>query len=110
MLRKVVIAKAKVWCAFGTDWPFLAVVMAGDSIREDDSTDYHTHGMRFQGLELRNNRSSNKSSSIENCVGSFEWEPIALGYISNTITIAHTFITDLLNLACPDNRVRDGLM
>lgn len=41
---------------------------------------------------------------------SAKWEGLALGYISDVISMAHTFITDLLHLICPDVRVRDGLM
>lgn len=41
---------------------------------------------------------------------SARWEGLALGYISDVISMAHTFITDLLQLICPDVRVRDGLM
>jgi len=41
---------------------------------------------------------------------SSNWEPIAIGYIKDVIVMAHEFISDLLNLICPDSRVRDGLM
>ena len=41
---------------------------------------------------------------------SARWEGLALGYISDVISMAHTFITDLLHLICPDVRVRDGLI
>jgi hypothetical protein len=41
---------------------------------------------------------------------SVNWEPIAMGYIHDIISMAHRFISDLLNLICPDERVRDGLM
>lgn len=41
---------------------------------------------------------------------SSNWEPIALGYIKDVISMAHKFISDLLQLICPDLRVRDGLM
>ena len=38
------------------------------------------------------------------------WEGLALGYISDVINMAHTFITDLLHQICSDVHVRDGLM
>jgi hypothetical protein len=41
---------------------------------------------------------------------SSNWEPIAIGYIKDVISMAHEFIQDLLHLICPDSRVRDGLM
>lgn len=41
---------------------------------------------------------------------SARWEWLALGYISDVISMAHDFITDLLELICPDARVRDSLM
>lgn len=41
---------------------------------------------------------------------SSKWEKLALGYISDLASMAHTFIVDLLRLLCPDSRVRDGLM
>lgn len=41
---------------------------------------------------------------------SARWEGLALGYISDVISMAHTYITDLLQLICPDVRVREGLM
>lgn len=41
---------------------------------------------------------------------SARWEGLALGYISDVISMAHNFITKLLQLICPDVRVRDGLM
>lgn len=41
---------------------------------------------------------------------SSKWEGLALGYISDIVSMAHTFIIDLLQLICPDPRVRNGLM
>ncbi|KUJ09882.1 uncharacterized protein LY89DRAFT_700964 [Mollisia scopiformis] len=41
---------------------------------------------------------------------SMKWDSIALGYVSDAATIVHNFITDLLQLVCPDDRVRNGLM
>jgi len=41
---------------------------------------------------------------------SFRWEEIALAYISDVVTMAHTFIIDLFRLICPNLRVREGLM
>ncbi|KAF1809570.1 hypothetical protein P152DRAFT_152974 [Eremomyces bilateralis CBS 781.70] len=41
---------------------------------------------------------------------SSKWEPIAVGYIKDIISMAHTFVRDLLHLVCPDLRVWEGLM
>ena len=41
---------------------------------------------------------------------SSKWEEIALAYISDVVTLAHTFIVDLLQLVCPNPRVREGLL
>lgn len=41
---------------------------------------------------------------------SSKWELLALGYISDVISLAHAFIIDLLQLICVDTRVRDGLL
>ena len=41
---------------------------------------------------------------------SSKWEEIALAYISDVVTMAHTFIVDLFRLVCPNLRVREGLM
>lgn len=41
---------------------------------------------------------------------SARWEWLALGYISDVISMAHNFITHLLDLICPDAGVRDSLM
>ena len=41
---------------------------------------------------------------------SSKWEEIALAYISDVVTMAHTFIVDLLRLVCPSLRVHEGLM
>ena len=41
---------------------------------------------------------------------SYKWEGLALGYISDVVSMAHTFIIDLLRLVCPEARVREGLM
>lgn len=38
-----------------------------------------------------------------------KWSSIALGYISDVVTIVHNFVTELLQLICPDERVRNGL-
>ena len=42
-------------------------------------------------------------------IQSTKWKGFAQGYISDVITMAHSFITDLLKLLCPDLRMRDGL-
>lgn len=41
---------------------------------------------------------------------SSKWDAIALGYVSDIINMAHGFISQLLDLVCPDQRVRDELM
>lgn len=41
---------------------------------------------------------------------SANWESVALGYVTDVISMAHAFISDLLKLICPDQRVREGLM
>ncbi|KAH6675980.1 hypothetical protein B0J14DRAFT_478419 [Halenospora varia] len=38
-----------------------------------------------------------------------KWDSIALGYISDVVTMVHNFVTQLLQLICPDERVRNGL-
>jgi hypothetical protein len=38
-----------------------------------------------------------------------KWDGIALGYISDVVTIVHSFVTRLLQVICPDERVRTGL-
>ncbi|KAI9894600.1 MAG: hypothetical protein M1814_001955 [Vezdaea aestivalis] len=38
------------------------------------------------------------------------WNTIALGYVSDIIGMTHKFITDLLELVCPEKRVRDALI
>jgi hypothetical protein len=41
---------------------------------------------------------------------SANWEPVALGYVKDVISMAHSFISDLLKLIGPDERAREGLM
>ena len=41
---------------------------------------------------------------------SSKWEELAFGYISDIVSMAHSFITDLLRLTCPNPRIRSGLM
>ena len=41
---------------------------------------------------------------------SSKWEEIALGYISDIVSMAHTFIKKLLQLSCPTSRIRSGIM
>jgi Dynamin family/Dynamin central region len=41
---------------------------------------------------------------------SFNWTGLALGYISDIVTMTHAFICDLLRIVCPDERVRAGLL
>ena len=37
---------------------------------------------------------------------SAKWEPIALGYIADIVSMVHVFIEDLLRLVCPDDHIR----
>lgn len=39
-----------------------------------------------------------------------KWNSLALGYVSDAVTIVHNFIVELLRLICPDERVRRGLI
>lgn len=41
---------------------------------------------------------------------SSKWEAIALGYMSDIVSMAHKFIKILLSQLCPDERVKDGLL
>jgi hypothetical protein len=40
---------------------------------------------------------------------SANWTGLAFGYISDIVTITHTFICESLKIVCPDERVRAGL-
>ena len=40
---------------------------------------------------------------------SVNWTGLAFGYISDIVTMAHTFICESLKIVCPDDRVRAGL-
>jgi hypothetical protein len=39
-----------------------------------------------------------------------KWNSLALGYVSDAVTIVHNFFTELLRIVCPDARVRRGLI
>ena len=41
---------------------------------------------------------------------SSNWDPIALGYVSDMVVITHRYITVLLESICPDGRVRSTLL
>ena len=41
---------------------------------------------------------------------SMKWKSLALGYIADIVTMAHTFVIDLLRAVCPIERVRIGIM
>lgn len=41
---------------------------------------------------------------------SIKWKELALGYISDIMTLAHNFVVDLLRVVCPVERVRAGVM
>ena len=61
-----------------------------------------------RGFELSTFNSSLLAMTMK--AQSSKWEEIALAYISDVVTIAHTFIVDLLRLVCLSLRVREGLM
>lgn len=61
-----------------------------------------------RGFELGTFDSSLLAITMKN--QSANWKGLALGYISDIVTIAHGFITDLLRLVCPNERVREGLL
>ena len=39
-----------------------------------------------------------------------KWKSLALGYIADIVTLTHTFVTDLLRVVCPVERVQLGVM
>lgn len=39
-----------------------------------------------------------------------KWNSLALGYVSDAVTIVHNFVTELLRIVYPDARVRRGLI
>lgn len=39
-----------------------------------------------------------------------KWNGLALGYMSDIVTFVHGFISDLLRLLCPDERIRASLL
>jgi len=41
---------------------------------------------------------------------SVKWNELALGYISDIMTLVHNFVVDLLRVVCPIKRVRAGIM
>lgn len=41
---------------------------------------------------------------------SMKWKSLALGYIADVVTMAHSFVVDLLNVVCPVEHVRMGIM
>ena len=41
---------------------------------------------------------------------SMKWKSLALGYIADIVTLAHTFVVDLLRVVCPVERVQIGLI
>ena len=61
-----------------------------------------------RGFELGTFDSSLLATTMK--TQSLKWEGLALGYISDVVSMALTFIIDLLCLTCPDARVRNGLM
>ena len=41
---------------------------------------------------------------------SMKWKSLALGYIADIVTMTHNFVTDLLRVVCPVERVQLGVM
>ena len=39
-----------------------------------------------------------------------KWKGLALGYIADIVTLAHTFVADLMRVVCPIERVQLGMM
>jgi hypothetical protein len=64
---------------------------------------YHTS----RGFELGTFQASILSTSMKK--QSVKWDTVAMGYISDVITMVHKFIIDMLQHVCPDNRVRREL-
>ncbi|CAG8976279.1 hypothetical protein HYALB_00011764 [Hymenoscyphus albidus] len=60
-----------------------------------------------RGLELGTFNSSLLALTMKE--QSKKWDSIAFGYISEVVTVTHTFVTDFLCHTCSDERVRTGL-
>lgn len=60
-----------------------------------------------RGFELGTFDSSLLAITMKN--QSEKWGGLALGYISDIVTIVHSFVSDLLALVCPAERTRAGL-
>lgn len=39
-----------------------------------------------------------------------QWTDISLGFVSDAVTRVHNFVTTLISIVCPDDRMRAGLM
>ena len=61
-----------------------------------------------RGLELGTLNSSLLAVTIKR--QPVKWQDLALGYIADIVTMAHTFVNDLLRVVCPVERVHVGIM
>jgi len=61
-----------------------------------------------RGFELGTYQPSILSNSMK--MQSIKWEAVAMGYISDIITMVHNFIVDLLEHVCPEESIRHELM
>lgn len=61
-----------------------------------------------RGFELGTFDSSILGATMK--VQSTKWTALALGYISDVVTIVHRFITQILDLICPDLQVKTELL
>ena len=88
------------------------IVFESKRIRKVPHGDILTHLGRFydmaRGLTLGSFDNSLLAMSMK--WQSAKWEPLALGYISDIVAAAHHFILTLLQVLCPDSRVRSALM
>jgi len=61
-----------------------------------------------RGFELGTYQPSILSNSMKK--QSLKWEALAMGYVSDIITMVHKFIVDLLEHLCPERSIRQELM
>lgn len=61
-----------------------------------------------RGFEIGTQNSSLLAVTMKH--QSAKWKDLAMGYISDIITMVHEFIVDLLHVVCPIKRVRAGIM
>lgn len=63
---------------------------------------------RARGFELGTLNSSLLAVTMKR--QSTKWKSLALGYIADIVTLTHYFVTDLLRVVCPVERVQLGVM